>query len=143
MRTILRPSRAVLCAVTLALAGTLAGTSPQRPAVAAPADTGPVSVAVCQATNFKGWAVQRFYLGYENHQSVPADLVRVLVDFGRGGPPQSFTETGTFSQGARINRAINLATYSYQQASPAPACTVVYVHFTDGTSWVPLRRQAG
>jgi hypothetical protein len=142
MQTILRPRQVALATATLALAGTLVGISAQRPAVADAVASAPVSVAVCQATNFKGWALQRFFLGYENRQSAPADLIRFLVDFGRGDKPQIFTETGTFSSGARINHAINLATYSYQMAAAPPACAVVYVHFTDGSIWVEPRRQA-
>jgi len=77
---------------TLALGGTLVGISAQRPAIADATTSAPVSVAVCQATTFKGWASQRFFLAYENHQSVPADLIRFLVDFRRGDKPQTFTE---------------------------------------------------
>ena len=142
MRTILRPARAVLGVATLALAGTLVGIS-SSPVVAAPTTSAPVSVAVCQATNFKGWAMQHLSLSYENRQSVPADLILFLVDSGRGDKPQTFTETGTFSQGTRINHSIDLPTYSYQQAAPVPSCTVVFVHFTDGSSWAEARRQAG
>ena len=143
MQTILRRPQVALGVASLALVSTLVGISAQRPAVADPTTTAPVSVAVCQATNFKGWASQRFFLGYENRQSVPADLILFLVDFRRGDKPRTFTETGTFSPGTRINHTINLAAYSYQQAAAAPACSVVYVHFTDGTIWVPQRRQAG
>jgi hypothetical protein len=142
MQTILRPPRTALAVATLALAGTLVGIPTQHPALAEPATGPPVSVAVCQATNFKGWASQRFFLAYENRQPVPADLIRFLVDFGRGDKPQTFTETGTFSSGTRINHSFNLATYSYQQPAAPPACAVVYVHFIDGSIWVEPRRQA-
>src|SRR5216683_3318815 len=101
MQTILRRPRIALAVATLVLAGTLVGISTQGPAVADPtADpttSAPVSIAACQVANFKGWPVQRFFLGYENRQSVPADVILFLVDFGRGGKPQTFTETGTFS----------------------------------------------
>jgi hypothetical protein len=142
VQTILRPPRVALGAAMLALAATLVAISTPRPAGADPTTSAPVSVAACQATNFKGWASQRFFLSYENRQSVPADLIRFLVDFGRGDKPQTFTETGTFASGTRINHAINLAAYSYQQGAAAPACAVVYVHFTDGSIWVAPRRQA-
>jgi hypothetical protein len=143
MQTILRRPLVTLAVATLALAGMLVGISVQQPAIADPTTSAPVSVAVCQATNFKGWASQRFFLGYENRQSVPADLIQFLVDFGRGDKPQTFTETGTFSSGTPINHSFNLATYSYQQPAVPPACAVVYVHFTDGSIWVEPRRQAG
>jgi hypothetical protein len=142
MQTILRPPRAALGAATLALACTLAGLPTQHPALADPVTSPPVSIAACQLTNFKGWASQRFSLSYENRQSVPADLIRFIVDFGRGDQPQTFTETGTFSSGTRINHSFNLAAYSYQQAAAPAACAVVYVHFTDGSIWVEPRRQS-
>jgi hypothetical protein len=142
MQTILRSPRAALGAAALALTGALVGIPTQHPALADPVISPPVSVEVCQATNFKGWASQRFFLGYENRQSVPADLIRFVVDFGRGDKPQTLTETGTFSSGTRINHSFNLATYSYQQPTVLPACAVVYVHFTDGTIWAEPRRQA-
>jgi hypothetical protein len=142
MQTLPRPPQAALGAATLVLAATLVALPTQHPALADALTSPPVSVAVCQATNLKGWASQRFFLGYENRQAVPADLIRFVVDFGRGDKPQTFTETGTFSSGTRINHAINLATYSYRQPTVPPACAVVYVHFTDGSIWVEPRRQA-
>jgi hypothetical protein len=142
MQTIPRPPQAALGAAMLALAATLVALPTQHPALADALTSPPVGVAACQATNFKGWASQRFFLGYENRQAVPADLIRFVVDFGRGDKPQTFTEAGTFSSGTRINHAINLSTYSYQQGAAPPACAVVYVHFTDGSIWVEPRRQA-
>jgi hypothetical protein len=122
----------ITLAAALAFAGTIVSLGTSAVDAAVTPDNAPVVINDHLVTHAKGTATSRFYHRFTNTTNVTADVIRFTVNEGPGNQAQTVTETGTFSPGVGIDREDSFASPS--TAIP-PACTVTYVHFTDGTSW--------
>ena len=102
---------------------------------ASPAD--PIRIDDCHILSPRFFANKSLTLTFTNRRPVAADEVHFTVEYG--GKVARITDKGTFSQDIGIRHAFDAfpAQLYYSYGFWPKDCSVNYVHYSDGTAWVP------